>query len=64
MGFGVLKAQDRTCNFLYLLPVDLDVELSSSPALCLPACYQDPHHNNNGLKAWNYKKALVKWFPL
>jgi hypothetical protein len=33
----------------FLLPVDLDVELSAiSLALCLPACYHASCYNDNG----------------
>jgi len=33
-------AKARPSSPLFMLPVDLDVELSAfSPALCLPACY-------------------------
>jgi len=34
---------------LFLLPVDLYVELSISPAPCLPAGHHTPRHDDNGL---------------
>lgn len=50
VNFEVSNAQTRPCVSLFLLPVDLDVELSAtSAALCLSVCHHDFHHGDNGL---------------
>ena len=43
VGFEVTKTQARLSGSLFLLPVDLDVELSvTSPAPCLLVCDHAP----------------------
>lgn len=42
--------QARPSGPLFMLPEDLDVELSAySPALCLPACHHASQHVDIGL---------------
>jgi hypothetical protein len=49
MGFEVSKVPARPRVSLFLLPVDLDVELSASSTSCLPVCHHASHHDDNGL---------------
>ena len=50
MVFEVSNAQARPLVTLFLLPADLDVELSdTSPAPSLLAYHHASHHDNNGL---------------
>lgn len=45
VGSEVSKAQVRPSVSLFLLPVDLDIELlATSPAPCLTACCHTSHH--------------------
>jgi hypothetical protein len=58
MGFGVSKGQASLSVFLFLLPEDPDVELSTtSPKTCLPTCY-----HVNKLNLQDCKQAPIKAF--
>lgn len=53
VGIEVSKAQARVSGSLFLLPVDLDIELSATPPVsCLPACHYIPHHDDYGFKLY------------
>jgi hypothetical protein len=59
-----LGSQKPKSLFLFLLPLNLDVEFSTtSPGTCLPVCHQAPCHVN-GLDLGNYKLPPVKCFLL
>jgi hypothetical protein len=50
VGFEVSKAYFGPSGFLFLLPVDQDIELpDTSPAPCLSAICHVFHHDDNGL---------------
>jgi hypothetical protein len=54
LSLGSLRSQvlkpGLVCLSLFLLLVDLDVELSAaSPGLCLPGCHHVFHHDDNVL---------------
>ena len=50
VGFEVSKAPDRPNVTLFLLPVNLDIELSiPTPLPCLQAGYHASCHDNNEL---------------
>lgn len=48
-------------NYLHLLPVDQDIELSApSLALCLPACHHAFLYDDKVVKMGNYKSVPAK----
>lgn len=56
--------QARHIASLFLLPTNLDVELSAtSPSLHLSMCYHTTHHDDNGLSLCNSKPAPMTCFP-
>lgn len=59
----VSKAQARPLDSLFLLPMDQDVELSSTSLIqYLPVYQHAPRHNKNGLNLRNYKISPVKYY--
>jgi hypothetical protein len=62
MGFEtlLLATWKTVC---YWLPLDKDVELSASPAPCLPEHCHAFCHDDNGLNLRDYKPAPIKCCP-
>ena len=48
-GFAISEAQVRSGGSLFLLLMDLDIELSASPVPFLLTCCYATHHDDNGL---------------
>ena len=63
-GFPAFKCSSQAQLSLFLLPANLDVELSAPPAPCRPACPQVSHHANNRLNLCTCKTAPIKCFLL
>lgn len=49
VAFDISRAQAHACLSLFLMPVDLDIELSTSLATCLPVYHYAPCHGDNEL---------------
>lgn len=64
MDFVVSDTQARFSSF-FLLPVDMDIELSAiSPVSCLPLYRHATHHDENELNFWNCKQVPIQCFLL
>lgn len=62
VGFAGSKFQVGSSVSLFLLPEDLDVELSATlPPPCLPVCHQS-WHADNGLNLRNSETAQLNAF--
>ena len=61
LGFQMLKP--CLVSSLFLLPVNLDVELlASSPAPWMLVCHHTSHHGDNKLNLWTCKPAPIIFF--
>ena len=65
LGFEVSEAQARPSISLFLLPDNLDVELSAPlPAPCLPVCHHASHYDHKRLNLWHSKPTSDEIFSL
>lgn len=64
MGGGLKRPSHAQLLFLFLLPLDWDVDHWTSPAPCLLVCHHILHCDNIELNLWCYKQPPIKQFLL
>lgn len=62
VGSEVKEAHAKSRVSLFLLPLDPDVELSTSLAPCLPVCHYALGRDHNELNLWNCKLTQLNSF--